>query len=224
MDGYTDMGRNPSRTERHGREKINVDKERLRPWLVETRWRALAHESSPEGVLREFYEIVRQSLFFDPARVKDISTEWSERSVNLSRFLDDGVGLCRHHSILYQLCLQEAAIPGRIVKGSLHVFGLEGRHAWNLAWLGGRVALIDVTLPSREGPLIVLGASVEEVYRIANREERRYVPTPDRQNHYKIGPPVESGRGSAGPDFLSPAPPGGRSSGRPLRRLRTPVN
>jgi hypothetical protein len=191
MDGYTDMGRNPSRTDRRGREKIKVDKERLRSWLVETRWRALAFESSPEELLAQFYARVRRSLAFDESRVKDISSEWRERSVNLSRFLDDGVGLCRHHSILYQLCLQEAAIPGRVVKGSLHVFGLEGRHAWNLAWHGGRVALIDVTLPTREGPMIVLGGSVEEVYRIANREERRYVPTPDRQNHYKIGAPLD---------------------------------
>ena len=191
MDGYTDMGRNPSRTERRGREKIRVDKERLRPWLVETRWRALACEPSFEELLAEFYEVVRRSLSFDESRVKDLSSEWNDRSVNLSRFLDDGIGLCRHHSILYQLCLQEAAIPGRVVKGSLRVYGLAGRHAWNLAWLDGRVALIDVTLPAREGPLIVVGASLEEVYRVANRDERRYVPTPDQQNHYKIGLPVD---------------------------------
>jgi FHA domain/Transglutaminase-like superfamily len=190
-DGYTDMGRNPSRIERRGREKIKVDKERLRSWLVEARWQALAHEPSLEGVLREFYEVVRRSLRFDESRVKDLSSEWKDRSVNLSRFLDDGIGLCRHYSILYQLCLQEAAIPGRVVKGSLCVFGLEGRHAWNLAWLGGRVALIDVTLPSHDGPLIALGSSVEEVYRIVNREERRYLPTPDQQNHYKIGASVD---------------------------------
>jgi hypothetical protein len=53
------------------------------------------------------------------------------------------------------------------------------------------VALVDVTLPSRRGPLIVVGASQEEVYRVANQDERRYVPTPDEQNHYKIGPPAD---------------------------------
>jgi hypothetical protein len=193
MDGYTDMGRNPSPTLRGGREKIRVDKERLKPWLVETRWRALAFEPSLEELLAGFYEVVRRSLCFDESRVRDLSSEGNDRSVNLSRFLDDGVGVCRHQSILYQLCLQEAAVPGRVVKGTLHVYGLEGRHAWNLAWLGGRVALVDVTLPTRKAPLIVVGASQEEVYRLANRGERRYVPTPDQENHYKIGSPVDRG-------------------------------
>lgn len=191
MDGYTDMGRDPSPTVRRGREKIRVDKERLRPWLVESRWRALAYEPSPEELLAESYEAVRRSLSPDESRVQDLSCDWAEKSINLSRFLDEGIGLCRHMSILYQLCLQEAAIPARVVKGSLRLFGIEGRHAWNLAWLGGRVALVDVTLPSRRGPLIVVGASQEEVYRVANQDERRYVPTPDEQNHYKIGPPAD---------------------------------
>jgi len=191
MDGYTDMGRNASCSERRGREKIKVDKQRLKPWLVESRWRALAYELSPEELLVESYEAVRRSLSPDESRVQDLSCDWAEKSINLSRFLDAGIGLCRHMSILYQLCLQEAAIPARVVKGSLRVFGIEGRHAWNLAWLGGRVALVDVTLPSRRGPLIVVGASQEEVYRVANEDERRYVPTPDEQNHYKIGPPAD---------------------------------
>jgi len=191
MDGYTDMGGNASNTVRRGREKIRVDKGRLKPWLVESRWRALAYEPSPEELLAGFYEAVRRSLSPDESRVKDLCCDWAEKSINLSRFLDAGIGMCRHLSILYQLCLQEAAIPARVVKGSLRAFGIEGRHAWNLAWLGGRVALVDVTLPSRRGPLIVLGASREEVYRVANQGERRYVPTPDEQNHYKIGPPAD---------------------------------
>jgi transglutaminase-like putative cysteine protease len=191
MDGYTDMGRDASCTVRCSREKIRVDKELLKPWLVESRWRALAYERSPEKLLAEFYDSVRRRLSYDESRVKDLSCDWAEKSINLSRFLDDGIGLCRHMSILYHLCLQEAAIPARVVKGSFRFFGIEGRHAWNLAWLEGRVALIDVTLPGRRGPLIVMGASQEEVYRVANQGERRYEPTPDEQNHYKIGAPAE---------------------------------
>ena len=191
MDGYTDMGRNPSPTARRGREKIRVDKQRLKPWLIESRWRALAYEPAPEELLAGFYEVVRRSLSLDEARVRHLSFEGGDKSMNLSRFLDDGVGLCRHLSILYQLCLQEAAIPARVVKGTLHVLGIGGRHAWNLAWFRGHVALVDVTLPSRHGPLILVGASQEEVYRMANTGERRYIPTPDEQNHYKIGGPAD---------------------------------
>ena len=191
MDGYTDMGRNPSLTARRGREKIRVDKRRLKPWLVESRWRALACEPALLEMLAGFYEVVRRRLSLDEARVRHLSCDWGDRSINLSRFLDDGVGLCRHLSILYQLCLQEAGIPARVVKGTLRVFGMGGRHAWNLAWHRGRVALVDVTLPSRHGALIVVGSSQEEVYRMANQGERRYEPTPDEQNHYKIGAPAD---------------------------------
>jgi hypothetical protein len=193
MDGYTDMGRNPSPTRRQGREKIRIDKERLKSWLVATRWQALASESSLEDLLASFYDVVRRSVSFDEARVRELSQAGDDRSVNLSDFLDDGVGVCRHQAILYHLCLQEAAIPGRVVMGSLQVCGLTSRHAWNLAWRGGRVALVDVTLPTRQGPLIVVGSTQEEVYAIVNREDRRYVPTPDQQNHYKIGAPVRRG-------------------------------
>lgn len=187
MDGYTDMGRNPSPTVRRGREKIRVDKARLKPWLIESRWRALAFDPALPELLAGFYEVVRRSLRLDEARVRHLSVDWGDRSIDLSRFLDDGIGLCRHLSILYQLCLQEAGIPARVVKGTLRLFGMGGRHAWNLAWHRGRVALIDVTLPSRHGPLILVGTSQEEVYRMANQGERRYIPTPDEQNHYKIG-------------------------------------
>lgn len=199
MDGYTDMGHNPSPAARRGREKIRVDKQSLKPWLIESRWRALAYEPALPELLAGFYEVVRRSLSLDEARVRRLSNDWGDRSINLSRFLDDGVGLCRHLSILYQLCLQEAGIPARVVKGTLRVFGIGGRHAWNLAWLGGRVALVDVTLPSRHGPLILVGASQVEVYRMANEGERRYIPTPDEQNHYKIGRPADQGPSRAEP-------------------------
>ena len=185
----TDMGRNPSRAVRIHREKITVDKQRLKPWLIESKWRSLAYEASPD-LLAGFYQTVRRSLCFEESAVRRLSDDWAEKSINLSQFLEDGVGLCRHMSILYQLCLQEAAIPARVAKGSLRIFGLEGRHAWNLAWFGGRMALIDVTMPSRRGPMIVLGASQEEVYRLANQGERRYLPTSDDQNCYHIGSPT----------------------------------
>ena len=188
MDGYTDMGRSPFRATSRHREKIRVDKKRLKSWLVESRWRALSYGPSPEELLTGFSVAVRRSLGRDDWKVQDLPGDWADQSIRLSRFIDDGIGLCRHMSILYQLCLQEAAIPARVVKGSLYHLGTEERHAWNLAWLGGRVVLVDVSWPGPDGPLIVAGDSQEEVYRAANRDGRRYVPTPDEQNRYKIGP------------------------------------
>jgi hypothetical protein len=74
-----------------------------------------------------------------------------------------------------------------VVKGTLRLFGIKGRHAWNLVWLAGRVALVDASLPDRSGPLILLGASQEEVYRLATERDRVYSPTADEQNHFKLG-------------------------------------
>jgi hypothetical protein len=186
MDGYTDMGLNPSNTERRNREKIRVDKEHLRARLIRSKCRAVASPGTKE-LLAGFYEDVRRDLAFDYSGVNHLSMESGAESVDFARYLDEGVGVCRHLSLAYQLFLQEAAIAARVVKGRLRLFGIQGRHAWNVVWFDRRVALVDVTIPNREGPLILYGASQEEVYRMARDCDRCYSPTPDKQNFYKIG-------------------------------------
>ena len=52
---------------------------------------------------------------------------------------------------------------------------------------GDEVMLVDVTHPSMERPFIVSGSSEDDVYKIAEASDRIYVPTPDEQNHFKIG-------------------------------------
>ena len=87
--------------------------------------------------------------------------------------LEKGAGVCRHLAILYQLCLQEAGVPSRLVKGEHRLLAFGGRHAWNVAWLSGRAVLVDVTLPSGGGPFILTGDSLGDVYEEASTKHHR---------------------------------------------------
>ena len=185
-NGFTDMGSLSSVTDRNGREKIKVDKQRVRGRLVSCKRRAVSGEPDEE-LLVHYYAAVRRDIKFNEPGVDQLFREYGDRSIELSRYLDLGLGVCRHLSIFFQLYLQEAGIESRLVKGDLKFFVFSGRHAWNLAWIGERVALIDVTHPDLNNPFIIWGDSLEEVYEGASGASRYYVPTPNDQNHFKIG-------------------------------------
>ena len=186
MNGYTDMGSISSVTARNGREKIKVDKEQVRARLVACKRRVVATDAVEE-LLSQYYGAVRRDIKFNERGVDKLLQEYGDQSIALSKYLDMGLGVCRHLSIFYQLYLQEAGIESRLVKGDLKFYVFSGRHAWNVARVGGRVALIDVTHPNPHEPFIVWGATEGEVYERATEMSRSYLPTPDDQNNYKIG-------------------------------------
>jgi len=186
MNGYTDMGSLASVTERNGREKIKVDKEHVRGRLLACKRRVVA-TGAPEGLLAQYYDAVRRDIKFNERGVDKLLQEYGDQSIALSKYLDMGLGVCRHLSIFYQLYLQEAGIESHLIKGDLKFYVFSGRHAWNIARVGKRVALVDVTHPSPHEPFIVWGTSEAEVYKRAADMSRSYSPTPDDQNHYKIG-------------------------------------
>ena len=124
-------------------------------------------------LLARYYEWVRADLKFDEVATMDLAHAHGDRSVLLSRFLEKGAGVCRHLAILYQLCLQEAGVPSRLVKGEHRLLAFGGRHAWNVAWLSGRAVLVDVTLPSGGGPFILTGDSLGDVYEEASTKHHR---------------------------------------------------
>jgi hypothetical protein len=233
MHGYTDMGSKASLTDRGGREKIKVDKLKLRKRLAECKRRGLyamgtngdgptsgpgprqegdagadadaeaeagaapGSEGSRERVdepgseLRDlltwFYNVVRRDIEFNEDGVEKLSRDFGNESIVLSKYLEKGLGVCRHLSIFFQLYLQEAGIDSKVVKGDLKFYIFKGRHAWNLAKYGDTWILVDVTHPNVSQPFFVMGSSEEEVYARARELSREYTPTPDEQNHYKIG-------------------------------------
>ena len=189
MHGYTDMGSQPSPTERAGREKIKVDKVRMGRRLAECKRRGLGRgeDADIRELLSWYYETVRRDIEFNEDGVEKMSRDFGNESIVLSEYLEKGLGVCRHLSIFFQLYLQEAGIDCRLVKGNLSFYIFKGRHAWNLVTLDGRVILVDVTHPNAEKPFIVDGGSEAEVYEKAAQQSRTYEATPDAQNHYKIG-------------------------------------
>ena len=187
MHGYTDMGSHASPTERAGREKIKVDKVSLADRLSECKRRGVRHKDDLERLLGWYYARVRRDIEFDESGVDELSREFGNESIVLSKFLEKGMGVCRHLSIFYQLYLQEAGIECRVVKGDLRFYIFKGRHAWNLVRAGERVILVDVTHPNVGDPLMMFGTTEEEVYERARTHSREYEPTPDDQNNYKIG-------------------------------------
>ena len=187
MHGYTDMGSHASPTERAGREKIKVDKVSLVDRLAECKQRGVIGKDNLERLLGWYYARVRRDIEFDESGVEKLSREFGNESIVLTKYLEKGMGVCRHLSIFYQLYLQEAGIECRVVKGGLRFYIFKGRHAWNLVRDGERVILVDVTHPNVTRPFMVSGTTEEGVYERAREHSREYEPTPDEQNNYKIG-------------------------------------
>lgn len=186
MHGYTDMGSQPE-GERAGREKIKVDKERMQTRLFECRRQSVVGEKSPHALISWFYQWVRKDLEFDELGVEKLARDFGNESIVLNEYLDKGLGVCRHLSIFFQLYAQEAGLDARLVKGDLRFYVFKGRHAWNLVRSDHQLTLVDVTHPSMDRPFIVTGSNEEDVYRKAQVSDRIYLPTPNEQNHFKIG-------------------------------------
>ncbi len=70
----------------------------------------------------------------------------------------DNQGVCRHKAALLTMCLQEAGIKARYMRGNFDRYG----HAWVEAWLNGRKYLLD---PTHHGKMLDLDHPVAEVSR-----------------------------------------------------------
>jgi hypothetical protein len=185
-DGYTDLGFFPSP---HRREKILVDKERLRRQLVSCKSQAIEELQGEAPVevlrthLRELGRALRESVGYKEG---ELGPRRSEETVLLSDCVERRSVACRHLAMLLQLRLQECGIASRLAKGVLRLYGLKGRHAWNIVRHGEAIALVDVTFGEDEGPLVIVGASLDELYQRAADIHRIYLPSPDTSNHYQI--------------------------------------
>jgi hypothetical protein len=189
VDGYTDLGVQASMDEARRGERIFVDKERLRLELLTSKRQAIdgltaraGGRQSFEGLLGEIARSMRKSLGYDETRYKRrndntvmLSDSVAERNVN-----------CRHMAILLQLLLQEAGVQSRLANGMLRLFGLKLRHSWNVAKEGKLLAIVDVALAENDGPLVLGGESLHEIYQRAEKLYRIYSPGPETFHRYQI--------------------------------------
>lgn len=189
-DGYTDLGIHTSLGRAPRRQKILVDKERLRADLVCTKRRALqelgrweARAVELESVLRGLAESLRESAGYDESVAQ---TRGRDTTVRLSESIAERSVSCRHLAILYQLRLQEAGISSQLVKGKLHLYSLKLKHAWNVVQEGDGFALVDVAFGEEEAPCVLVGNGPAEVYAKATALNRLYHPSPDAFHRYQI--------------------------------------
>jgi len=190
VDGYTDLGVHPSVDQIRRGERIFVDKERLRLELLSSKRQAIdgfpARESGREifeGVLSEIARSLHKSLGYDETQYK---RRRDEDTVMLSDSVAERNVNCRHMAILLQLLLQEAGVQSRLANGMLRLFGLKLRHTWNVAQEGNLFAIVDVAFAENDGPLVLSGGSLDEIYQRAEKLYRIYSPGPESFHRYQI--------------------------------------
>jgi len=173
--GYTYVEPSDSTEQQPEHEAVQVDKEILREQLIDARLMAL--ELGPSlGLLESYYPAVRRELAVDQAGAEERSSEDEDGGIGPSDDVES-IGPRLNLSLLHQLFLQEAGLQSRVVKGEVRSSDLSEPHAWSLVWLAGEVLLVDVSLPASGGePFILLGASIEDVYREAKSHQRGYRP------------------------------------------------
>lgn len=189
VDGYTDLGVQASIDGARRGERIFVDKERLRLELLTSKRQAIegfpGRESGREifeGVLSEIARSLRKSLGYDETRYKRRSDETVMLSDSIAQRNVNG----RHMAILLQLLLQEAGVQSRLTHGMLRLFGLKLRHTWNVAREGKLLAIVDVAFAENDGPLVLSGGSLHEIYQRAEKLFRFYSPGPESFHRYQI--------------------------------------
>ena len=185
VDGYTDLGRKG----KSHRQAIVVDKKGLSAEL--RAWK----ESSVQGIARETLtaplsdflrataSALRESLGY---REERFGSTRGPGTVLLSDCVRRRAVSYRHLALLMQLMLQEQGLGSRVVKGVLRLYGLKGRHAWNLVSDGPRLALVDATFADGDAPFVAVGSSLGEVYARALERARHYEAAPDAANHYTV--------------------------------------
>jgi len=185
-DGYTDLGFFPARSRR---ERILVDKERLARHLVPCKREVVeglqgARSSAAlEALIRNHARTLRVNVGYTEVAGR---SRRSDETIYLSDSVENRTVAARHLSILLQLRFQEAGINSRLVKGVLRLYGLKGRHAWNVVVQDGISVLVDVTYGEEDGPLVLAGPSLAELYQRASAQNRFYCPSPESFHHYQI--------------------------------------
>ena len=90
----------------------------------------------PEAILRMINDYVRQTLHYDMDAVDRLSEPhyYIQGMIDLSEYVEAGVGVCRHQALLSAL-LAEKAIDAGYLQGAVgvernHDRQLNGAHAW----------------------------------------------------------------------------------------------
>lgn len=163
-DGYTEMALEPKNKGRKFQEKFRVDKSSINNFLREAREIAVNCADEEEAIKQEA-GFVADMVDYNKKIAERIWKKHGDKSIMISRYLIDNLGVCRHMAVLTQLALQEAGIETELVTG-VRMKGKKkkGAHMWNKAWTGDGTALIDTDARNRKNQPFVAFSSSEFAY------------------------------------------------------------
>jgi len=84
------------------------------------------------------------------SKVADFVKQHLTKIIDIKKFMDAKVGVCRHRSLLFKLLCDKAEIPCRLIRGQ--AFNYHGcfsiNHAWNIVRIDGKSYGIDIMNPN----------------------------------------------------------------------------
>ncbi|HII15906.1 MAG TPA: hypothetical protein HA362_06355 [Nanoarchaeota archaeon] len=189
-DGLIDLGTFRDEHNRP-REKILVDKRKLRKQLVQAKLNSINFPGYREGIAAQ---MVIQQMCYDKDAVDEFSKSRSNGLIGLDEFVKKKFGICRHFALMYQLFAQEAGIESSIVRGEFGSGNIAPWHAWNTARKGRMHVLIDTTGSiierreedtKRERILQIEAETESKCRKIAKEHGKIYTPHSDNECFYQ---------------------------------------
>ncbi|MBI2103830.1 transglutaminase domain-containing protein, partial [Candidatus Woesebacteria bacterium] len=195
-DGFSNLGSDVEvdSKKRWGREKLNVDKAEIfsqsRDFLRKTIADALDDLEKVKAVASYVYNNIR---YGDPFALIP-----EGQSIVISKYLDEGLGVCRHQAMYTQVLLQTLGVRSMLFPNKLN----GGKHLSNLVLIGDTWFLLDVTspknkhlpAPKKEAYLVEVGSRVElspeeisKIRLVVKDGDRVYMSDP-RAAYWRIRP------------------------------------
>lgn len=189
LDGFVDMGFIANDINRGKREKIVVDKKKLRNILCEAKMRLADNEGN---LTARIWRFVRSNMRYDEEFTAQLVKRYDAGCIGIDKHISERAGICIHLAVFYQIIAQEAGLESGIQRGQ----GPGGEmHAWDIAHEEDKFLLVDTTkkvmtkgrgnVIMTASPFIIPGGSITECYLKARRMGCNYRPKVPEQSYYK---------------------------------------
>ncbi|MBU2637402.1 MAG: transglutaminase-like domain-containing protein [Nanoarchaeota archaeon] len=142
---------NDGRDTGRSREKVIVDKRTIKGTLKIAKLFAIGNKDDEEKTLKDIARYLQSILKYDLEFIDAIAEEKRDVSVMINLYETVGKAICRHHALFYQLAVQEAGIPAKMIPGQYE--GRQRGHMWGKAKLNRKSAILDLT--NYENPVII---------------------------------------------------------------------
>lgn len=152
-DGLSDMGEDDEINPwARSREKIRVNKAEMFKTAKPLLYEIFSMNFAKPRIVERVASFVHDNIKYGNNRKTKVP---EVRSKLLEEYMEEGMGVCRHHALYTQVLLQALGITSRLVKCNMGnpPFPL-GKHACNLVRIDGIWFLLDVTNPRESTPVL----------------------------------------------------------------------